>query len=461
MPGGANSVERQICALIVFEEVAAPVVTGCSSNTITWDSATPDATFTILSSSAISVSAPTPQQTNTAECTLGSTTLEVRDSVTGEWSDYATMASKPAWITNFDAASLSFDIDTSDTSLATQVHALRYAVSDDGTPVTSGYDIFTVTFDYICHVDTLNMQTASGNSDLDCTFGASCSVSTAFDSPSHSETSCPLNVGLEVFLDSISDWIPYDDPRNTLAPAISAYSSTDGSFTVDSSGMSSVDIANLSPSTSWNMKQTYTSSDSLDSDGTFIDYYSITLRNDCSDGVLSKTAEITDVVYEDDDPAATASPTYTYTRDPADCPLTATLSILDEATNVWIVFDSSAGNPDHTWVSAFTDSSSSSGTTAGETQIQLTDASAFKPQTAFKAKVEVKNENGSDPSPIIYEFDITVVDFCIDSQISFGTSQAAVTYEMQKSPVTPAETVTFEAVTTTTDLTRCPVSRKL
>ena len=43
------------------------------------------------------------------------------------------MANQPEWIQNFDASTASFDINSSDTALASQVIDLRFAITDDGT----------------------------------------------------------------------------------------------------------------------------------------------------------------------------------------------------------------------------------------------------------------------------------------------------------------------------------------
>ena len=59
---------------------------------------------------------------------------------------------------------------------------------------------------------------------------------------------------MEVFLDSISDWVPYDDSRITLAPAVSNYDSSTGSFTVSSSTMTAAQESLVIPSTSWNIR---------------------------------------------------------------------------------------------------------------------------------------------------------------------------------------------------------------
>ena len=95
---------------------------------------------------------------------------------TGEWEDYSTMASAPAWITNFSAAAPSFEIVTTDSSLAPGVFALRFSTTDDGVPPGSAHDTFTVTFEYECHTDALTLTSANGNTDVDCVFGTNCPV---------------------------------------------------------------------------------------------------------------------------------------------------------------------------------------------------------------------------------------------------------------------------------------------
>jgi hypothetical protein len=175
------------------------------------------------------------------------------------------MADPPAWIQNY-AAGASFDIDTTDSSLASEAFGLRFAIADDGTPTNYAYDTFTVTFAYECEVDTLTALSATGNADLDCIIGNSYSVSTVLAGPGQRHTDCPLDVVMEVFLDSISDWVLYDDARSTLAPAISGYSSSTGCpgcFTVDSSSMTTAELADVQPLTVFNIRQTYSSTDSL------------------------------------------------------------------------------------------------------------------------------------------------------------------------------------------------------
>ena len=97
---------------------------------------------------------------------------------------------------------------------------------------------------------------------------------------------------LEVYLESSGTWIPY--ASSTLADAIAApgIDPSTGVFNVNSSGMTSSEVDDLRPSTSWAVRFTTTSTDSLAASGTFIDYYSITLRNDCSDGILTQTSEV-------------------------------------------------------------------------------------------------------------------------------------------------------------------------
>ena len=113
-----------------------------------------------------------------------------------------------------------------------------------------------MTFDYSCRLDVLNIQSSfssSGNNDLDCLFGQNCPVLSILDSPSH-QANCPFTVVMEVFLDSISDWVPYDDSRITLAPAVSSYDSSTGSFTVNSASMTSAQELIIFPTTSWNIR---------------------------------------------------------------------------------------------------------------------------------------------------------------------------------------------------------------
>ena len=47
----------------------------------------------------------------------------------------------------------------------------------------------------------------------------------------------------------------------------------------------------------------------------------------CGDGALSATATISDQNYVDEDPLISIAPSYTYTKDPAVCPLDAVLYI--------------------------------------------------------------------------------------------------------------------------------------
>ena len=105
-----------------------------------------------------------------------------------------------------------------------------------------------MTFDYSCRLDVLIIQSSfgsSGNNDLDCIFGQNCPVLSILDSPSHQIENCPFSVVMEVFLDTISDWVPYDDSRITLAPAVSSYDSSTGSFTVNSASMTSAQVIAL------------------------------------------------------------------------------------------------------------------------------------------------------------------------------------------------------------------------
>ena len=88
----------------------------------------------------------------------------------------------------------------------------------------------------------------------------------------------------------------------------------------------------------------------------------------------------------------------------------------------------------------------------------LVGAQAFKPETSFLVKIDVSNVDAEDPTPISFEFDVTIVDFCKDSALSFTSSQADIDYVIDAVPTTAAQTITFPSVTTTTDSTRCPIS---
>ena len=68
----------------------------------------------------------------------------------------------------------------------------------------------------------------------------------------------------------------------------------------------------------------------------------------------------------------------------ADCPLTASLSILDDLTNTWVAY--STLDADHAWVQSF-ETGSDTAETAGEITIYLNGAQNFKPETTFKAKI--------------------------------------------------------------------------
>ena len=127
---------------------------------MTWAAETLDLTYTILDSSSTPTTTSRAASAVTAsdtDCLLTATILEVRDMTTGEWEDYSTMASPPAWITNFSAATPSFDIVTTDSSLAPGVFALRFSTTDDAVPPGSAHDTFTVTFEYECHTDVLTL----------------------------------------------------------------------------------------------------------------------------------------------------------------------------------------------------------------------------------------------------------------------------------------------------------------
>ena len=82
------------------------------------DSQIGDKTYLILASGSTttSVTANTVTFTDT-DCIL-TETFEFREPYTGEWQEYSSMSTPPAWITNFNAADNSFDIVSTDSSLA-------------------------------------------------------------------------------------------------------------------------------------------------------------------------------------------------------------------------------------------------------------------------------------------------------------------------------------------------------
>ena len=145
---------------------------------------------------------------------------------TGEWEDYSTMSSQPAWITNFNPTGATFDLDSTDSSLASQTFALRFVTTDDEVPPNSIEDTFTVTFAYECQTDILTMISADGNLDTDCTFGNTASVTSAFVSQTYAN--CPLTSVIEVFDNGA--WIPYTS--SSISPAITLVG-VQGAFNID------------------------------------------------------------------------------------------------------------------------------------------------------------------------------------------------------------------------------------
>ena len=430
----------------------------CSGNTfVPLTSVTTDQTYIVLhtgnGSTVTNIPATPIGVANDGDCIV-TQTLEVRDQLSGDWFEYSTMVTPPAWITNFNPADNSFDINTTDQSLISQTFALRFSTTDDEVPPNSPnsiYDTFAVFFEYECHIDALYM-----NDNLDLIYYLSAtpvSVNTALSF--NTRPNCPISVSFEVYHESTSSWIAYDDAASALSPVISSYDGTLGSFVVSTSSTT------FAPVTVFYVRETYSSSESLIASGTSIDYFSITIRYDCSDGLLIKTNEVSDETYVDSATAITITPAYSFTRSSATCPLTAVLSIFDTSTNTWVVFSSAAANPDHTWVSTFQATNTASNLDAGITTVHLVGAQVFKPETSFLMKVDVSNADAADPTPISFEFDVTIVDFCKDSVLSFTSSQANLDYIIDAVPNTAAEPVTFPSVATTTDSTRCPISVNL
>ena len=74
-------------------------------------------------------------------------------------------------------------------------------------------------------------------------------------------------------------------------------------------------------------------------------------------------------------------------------------------------------------------------------------------------KIDISNTGALDPTPISFEFDVTIVDFCRDSALNFPVSQADEVYEIGAVAPTAEKPVSFVGVTTSsTDATRCPYS---
>ena len=73
-------------------------------------------------------------------------------------------------------------------------------------------------------------------------------------------------------------------------------------------------------------------------------------------------------------------------------------------------------------------------------------------------KIEVSNPGGLDPTPLSWEFDVTIVDFCRDSQLSFDASQADESYVIDAVAPTADQAVAFVSISTSTDATRCPIT---
>ena len=92
---------------------------GSCRNTMTVPES-PDITYNIVDTGHASVSTPVSAPTvsfSDPGCSLISR-LEIENIENGQWEDYSTMgADKPSWITNFNSATLAFDIDTNDLTL--------------------------------------------------------------------------------------------------------------------------------------------------------------------------------------------------------------------------------------------------------------------------------------------------------------------------------------------------------
>ena len=117
-----------------------------------------------------------------------------------------------------------------------------------------------------------------------------------------------------------------------------------GTFIFNSASLTANEKASYMPTKTYSLRQTYASTDSLAAGSTYEDYFSLTIRADCGNGVLTVTSELPDQVYVDSTTGTPFRPLYGYTRDSAECPLTAVLNIYDESSNQYVVYDSAAGN---------------------------------------------------------------------------------------------------------------------
>ena len=133
------------------------------------------------------------------------------------------------------------------------------------------------------------MTSTDGRTAVTHILGATNSVATQLTS--HSKPNCPLAVSMEV-QNASGIWIQYSSSE--ISNLVSSYSTTDGSFNFDSTGLTFAQRSDFMPQSTYAIRQIYSSTDSLAADGTFEDYFSGTIRADCGDAILSKTSELSD-----------------------------------------------------------------------------------------------------------------------------------------------------------------------
>ena len=158
----------------------------------------------------------------------------------------------------------------------------------------SANNIFTVTYDYICRVDTLSLNAANDIGNVDYIQNSGWEYYPS--SHTQSQAGCPLSVILEYLDEDTSQWFSF-----------SANSDISGRLTLDTTGaifgrvgVESGGIPGNGKRYFKQMRTTYTSTDSFDSAKILEDYWTVTIRKSCESYILTKTGEIPDFAISDD-----------------------------------------------------------------------------------------------------------------------------------------------------------------